>query len=453
MLLRNEGPEEGKGMKRVLVISYYFPPSGGPGVQRVLKFVKYLPAFGWLPTVLTVDPKHASYPDLDPTLAEEIPEEVSVIRTRSWDPYALYARTQGKAKDQTVGVGFSKDEDINHWKQRMARWIRANVFIPDARRGWIRYAKKAAYQLIKENDFDLVFTSGPPHSTYLIGRWIKKKFGLPWVADFRDPWTDISYYVDLPRTFLTKALEAHMEKSVLDTVDAAISVSDGVGRLLKAKVDNLAYETIPNGYDLSDIAGAEKERHRPSIEFLIGHVGTLSVQQSMPGLAAALAERYAHHADWQDRLKVRFVGHVDASIVDAFSDAGLSEAIEVVSYVPHAEAIDHMRQASVLLVSVQQVERTEGVTPAKMFEYLSLGIPVLGFGSPTGDMAAIIQETRGGAVFEHDAKDGIGAFLDIHFDRVLRGIAPEAPDRAALQNYDRRVHTQKLVQLFNALIS
>ena len=440
-------------MKRVLVISYYFPPSGGPGVQRVLKFVKYLPDFGWQPTVLTVAAEHAAYPDRDPTLAGEVPDAMEVVRTRSWDPYAVYARFQGRAKEETVGVGFVKEDAQAGRRQHLARWVRANLFLPDARVGWVPFARRAATALVRQGAFDLIFTSSPPHSTQLVGRSLRRRCGTPWIADLRDPWTDISYYQDLPHTALARRLDAALERSVLATADAVISVSDGVGRLLTAKAALRRYQTIPNGYDPDDIADAAASPPRRTDRFVLAHVGTLSAQQHAPGLVEALARRAQADPAWKAGLEIRFVGHVDASIPAAYRAAGLGEALRVVPYVPHAEAITHMREADVLMVAVQRVEHNEGVTPAKMFEYLALGIPVLGLAPPSGDLGRILDETQGGRVFEHEDADGIAAFLAEQAARVARGDPPPRPDAEALKAYDRRVLTGKLAALFDTLVT
>ncbi len=440
-------------MKRVLVISYYFPPSGGPGVQRTLKFVKYLPDFGWQPTVLTVRPDRAAYPDLDPTLLDEVPAAARVVRTRSWDPYALFARLQGKAKHEAVGVAFVKDEHEQGWQQRLARWIRANVFLPDARVGWVPFARHAAKKLLAAQPFDVILTSGPPHSTHLVGRALRRRFDVPWVADFRDPWTDVSYYQTLPHTTPARRLDAALERAVLSTADAVVSVSDGFGRLLKAHADLRRYETLPNGYDAADLPGAEPSF--PPIRsdrFVIAHVGTLSAQQQAPGLVEALARQATADPAWHARLEVRFVGHVDAAILDAFRAAGLGEVLRLVPYVPHAEALGHMREATVLIAAVQRVVNNEGVVPAKVFEYLSVGTPVLALAPPDGDLAAILRATGGGAVFDHEDAAGIGAFLARHAARLQQGRPPDAPDPAALRAYDRRALTGRLAALFDDLL-
>ncbi|MFW5972501.1 MAG: glycosyltransferase, partial [Bacteroidota bacterium] len=237
-------------MRRVLILSYYFPPSGGPGVQRVLKFTRYLPETGWMPTVVTVDPKFAAYPNLDPDLEKEVPEEVLVHRTRSWDPYALYARVQGKRKEETVGVGFL-GEDVRNPAQRFGRWLRANVFLPDARVGWMPFCVREAVRLTGSQPFDAIISSGPPHSVHLSGLLVQRWTGLPWLADFRDPWTEIDFYQDLPMTAAARAVDRAFERLVLGRANGVSVVGPAIERMYREKSDG-AVRTIFNGYDEQD---------------------------------------------------------------------------------------------------------------------------------------------------------------------------------------------------------
>ncbi len=186
--------------------------------------------------------------------------------------------------------------------------------------------------------------------------------------------------------------------------------------------------------------------------FVLAHVGTLVGQQQAPGLVQALARCAEADPAWRARLEIRFVGHVDGAILAAYRDAGLGEALTVVPYVPHAEAIGHMREADLLMVAVQRVAHNEGVTPAKMFEYLSIGTPVLGLAPPDGDLARILRETSGGCTFAHEDTDGITAFIAEHAARAARGDPPPCPDTIALHAYDRRILTGKLAALFDRLV-
>ena len=176
-------------MKKVLIISYYFPPSGGSGVQRWLKFVKYLPEFGYEPIVLTVDPTVASYPQIDATLLQDIPSLVRVERTTTREMLSLYKRV---SPTKEIPYGGFANENTQGLFSTISRFIRGNFFLPDPRRGWNKFAYKKACELIEQEQIDTVITTSPPHSTQLIGLKLKKRFpSIQWIADLRDPWRDI----------------------------------------------------------------------------------------------------------------------------------------------------------------------------------------------------------------------------------------------------------------------
>ena len=238
-------------MKKILIITYYWPPSGGAGVQRWLKFSKYLPEFGYTPIILTVDEKEASYAQLDYSLLQEVDPALQVHKTRTFEPYNLY-RKLSKKKEIPYG-GFSNQKKITLF-ERFSRMIRGNLFVPDPRRGWNRYALKKALDLISSEQIDVVVTSGPPHSTHLIGNRIKERTGIRWIADFRDPWTDIYYYKELYHAGLATWFDKQLEKKVLSHADKIITVSEEVGKLLLKKIPGTGEKivVIPNGYDEAD---------------------------------------------------------------------------------------------------------------------------------------------------------------------------------------------------------
>ncbi|NBC18791.1 MAG: glycosyltransferase, partial [Bacteroidetes bacterium] len=258
-------------MRRVLIVSYYFPPSGGPGVQRVLKMVRYLRDYGWEPVVLTVE--EGAYPDHDPSLWEDVPGDVIVHRTRAWDPYRWYARLTGRSAGEAVTVGSVAGS--TSWQERLARWVRANVFLPDARVGWVPYAVIAIQKIWQHYGIDALLTSGPPHSVHLAGLLGQRWTGTPWVADFRDPWTDINYYHELPHSSLALRLDAAMERAVLRQATRVTTVSPTWARLLRGKVGRSADEirVVQNGFDPEDVAAVTAAP--PADRFMLTHVGSL----------------------------------------------------------------------------------------------------------------------------------------------------------------------------------
>ncbi len=426
-------------MKRALLISYYFPPAGGVSSQRILKFARYLPQFGYQTAILTVDPAYASYPVLDPTLAAQVPEDTSVTRTRAWDPFTVYASLQGKRKADVVGIGFVK-EDQERFFQRCARWIRGNVFLPDARVGWVPFARRAAGQLMRAFAPDVILTTGPPHSTHLVGRHVSARCRVPWVADFRDPWTDYFYNANLMQSRGAQAVQARMERAVLTRADLVLTVSEAIGSGLKSKATIRRYATLPNGYDAADMPARIPVAPRTG-PFVVAHVGTLTREQHAPGLLHALSAI-------RPAPILRFVGHVHQHIIESCEESGLADQVQVIPFVPHQEAIAEMRRASLLWVSVGTGLHTQGIVTGKVFEYLSTGVPVLGTGPTDGDLATLLVNTNGGRLYHPDDASAIK-----HYVRML--MAGELRPRAradALKAYDRRVLAKRLASLFDSLL-
>jgi glycosyltransferase involved in cell wall biosynthesis len=434
--------------RRVLVLTYYFPPSGGPGVQRILKFVKYLPAYGWAPDVLTV--RDGAYPERDPSLEADVPAGVGVHRTASWDPYRLYARFTGQAGDDAVVQGSVEGREAD-WKEQLARWVRANVFLPDARVGWVPFAVARGRRLLAEGDYDAILTTGPPHSTHLAGSLLQRWTDVPWLADFRDPWTDINYYHELPHTRWARRLDAALERHVLRGAQAVTTVSPHWRDLLRSKSDRTdasAFSVIQNGYDEEDIPPGPA---RPTDEaFEITHVGSLYASRNPVALWRAL-RRLADRAAVPD-LRIRLVGAVDPNVFASLREHGLAPRTEHVSYVPHAEAVRQMRRAGLLLLSIEAFPEATGMMTGKIYEYLACGRPVLGIGPPDGDAAALLDATSGGTLFGREAVADVAAFVQSHYDDWADGTPQSGAAPAAVAPYRRRVQTKHLADALRGLL-
>lgn len=431
-------------VKRVLFITYYFPPSGGPGVQRALKFAKYLPGFGWQPTVLTVRPEDAAYPDLDPTLVGEIPPDVRVERTRAWDPYALYARLQGKSKSETVGVGFLGEAEMD-WKQRAARWIRANVFLPDARVGWVPFALHRGRALIEEGHFDALLTTGPPHSTHLAGLLLARRYGLPWLADFRDPWTDIDYAEALPMTTPARRVDAAMERAVLRKAARVTAVSPSMARRLAARVGARCV-VVQNGFDPADFRGAPPLL-RPGFE--VAYAGNMNDARNPEALWEALRRLGTPGA--LPEVRVRLIGNADPVVFRSAQRHGVADCVEVEGYVPHDEAVRRMRASAVLLLVINRVPGAEGIMTGKLYEYVASGRPVLGIGPPDGDAAAVLREAGAGEMFGYEDAAGVAAFLRRHYAAWSSGTPTFGATAAAAERYSRRSQSGQIARLLDEL--
>ena len=430
-------------MKRLLFVTYYFPPSGGPGVQRSLKFAKYLPEFGWRPTVLTVRPERAAWPDPDPDSVADIPEGISVERTGAWDPYAWYARLLRRRKQDVISVGFAGEAGAAS-RRRFARWIRANVFLPDARVGWVPFAAARARALLKQ-PFDALLTTGPPHSAHLAGLAARGRLGTPWLVDLRDPWTEIDFRGELPATAPARGLDAFFERRVLRAADGFSVVSPGMQRRFVER-GYASPELIENGFDPADFAG-EAPRCAAGDAFVVAHVGNMNRARNPEALWKALSA--SEVSDWS-ALRLRFTGNVDASVL-ASAAACPAARLNASPYVSHRKAIERMREATLLLLCVNRVRGAEGIPTGKLYEYLASGRPVLGLGPPQGDAARILEETGGGRMFDFEDAEGARAFLRRHYEAWRAGapLRGAPPDR--LERYSRREQTRRLAALLSSL--
>jgi glycosyltransferase involved in cell wall biosynthesis len=426
---------------RVLFITYYWPPSGGAGVQRCLKFVKYLSAFNIQPTVITVKEKEASYAVLDTTLMEEVPEGVSVIRTSTTEPFDLYKRVSGKKEIPYGGFANEKKAGV---VQKIFRFIRGNLFVPDARVGWNRHVMRKVRELLQNQQFDAVITSSPPHSTQLIGLALKRKYRLRWIADLRDPWTDIYYYDELKHLGLARKMDAAYEKQVLHASDAVLVVSPDIKRIFLNKSVQIGAEkihVIPNGYDEDDFTYPSTP---PEDEFLITYTGTVTEAYNIEMFFKALAAVIELHPDIPYRL--RFVGKVSEEVQRQFQNAGLAEVTETVGYVPHQESVRYLMRSSLLLMAIPDVPNNFGILTGKLFEYLASNKPIICVGPIQSDADRIIDECGAGRVFHYTAYELMLDHLDLMSKAWKANPNLDLPF-LNYQQYSRRELTKELAQL------
>lgn len=374
-------------MKRVLIIAYYWPPNAGVGVYRWLKFTKYLPQFGWQPVVYT--PENPELMAVDEHLVQDIPPEAEVIKAPITEPYAWYKRLTGKKSDERLQTAFLREEGGSSWKEDMANWVRSNFFIPDARVWWVKPSVRRLEAYLKQHPVDVIVTTGSPHSLHLIGRELKKRTGLPWVADFRDPWTNIDFYPQLKLTRLADAEQHRLERAVLTEADLTLTVSWTWAEELR-DLGGKRVEVITNGFDTDDLPEAAAPL---DAEWSLVHVGSISGTRDVPELWKALAARIERDAEFRSKFRLRLVGAVDHTVQRSIEEAGLTAFVERIGQVGHEEALHHMQRARTLLLPVNDTPNASGFLPAKVFEYLSVGRPILAIG-PAG---ADIERVLGGA--------------------------------------------------------
>lgn len=390
--------------KNILIITYYWPPAGGPGVQRWLKSARYLPGFNLTPVILTVDPGSASYQIMDDSLLQEA-QSIHTFRTKTYEPFKLFSKVSGNNK---IPVGGLEQQNKKNIFFRMANFIRGNLFIPDPRRGWNIKTYKKAVELIKKFGIDTVITTSPPHSTQLIGLKLKKRLKIKWIADLRDPWTDIYYYSQFMHTPLAKAIDKNYERSVLKKADHIIVVSEGMkkGFLSKTYMNiSMKISVIPNGFDQEDFQ--TKEAIGADNCFNILYTGTITSLYGVDILLDALSDIKEQYP----QIRLKFVGTADRDIRNLIHENKLESMTTFIPYMIHGELIAHLRSASVLLLCIPDMKKNEGIITGKLFEYLAARRPILCIGPAEGDAAAIINENEAGKVFGYDDKKGITDFL------------------------------------------
>ncbi len=430
-------------MRKCIYLSYYFPPSGGSGVQRALKLSKYLPLHGWAPTVVTVDPEQAAYPSLDKSLAADVPRDLHVVCTPAWDPYAAYAKLLGSKKDSVVSIGFS-GEGQPSLKQRVARFARANFFVPDARVGWVPSARRALTRLAESGEYEAVITTGPPHSTHLAARKESHRHGIPWIADLRDPWTEIYFYKDLPALPPARAIDRWLEKKVYSNADALIVVSKSMETRLRERGISTPIHYLPNGYDAADF-----DSPAPVVDpWMLRHVGNLGPSQSAAALAQALALTDLEAAPYT----VSFVGSTDPLVLEPFRAGDMEARIDVRGVVPHDNAVDRMREAGLLFLVIPRFEGADAIVTGKLYEYLATGRPILGIGPPSGDAAAILADADAGTMYHWDDSEGIRRFLEDHATHVVEGQAAGSSSPETVLQYERSRQAGELSHILQTVV-
>lgn len=438
-------------MKKVLIITYYFPPSGGAGVQRMLKLVKYLREFGWEPVVYTA--KNAAYPVLDPTLEKDIPEGIKIYRHKIWEPYELYKKLIGQKKERAVYSGFISENNKASFLQKLSIWIRGNFFIPDARCFWIQPSIKFLVSELKKDPVDAIISSGPPHTTHMIAMGIKEKLNIPWLADFRDPWTCIDFYDQLMLTRRADAKHRRLEKQVLLNADVIVTVSRHWAEDFK-KLSGRKIEVVTNGFDEDDFQinpeagyhGTGGGMHR---KFTIAHIGSLNKDRNHSALWEALKELCEEHEDFREKLVIQLIGKNDFSVYADIEKNQLNSNLQRIDYLSHNEVGVYQQQASVLFLPLNDTPNVLGIIPGKLFEYLAAGRPILLIGAVEGDSAGIVKEANAGVVCDFTDQSKIKTEIFRMFSLWKEGKLQV--EGKGVEQYSRRKIAEKIAGLLEVV--
>ncbi len=424
-------------MKKALVITYYWPPAGGSGVQRWLKFVKYFRDFGVEPIVYTVD--DPNYPILDESLYSDIPEGIEVLKQPIWEPNKLFSFF-GKKSNESAGFLNPNPSFFG----KILQYIRANYFIPDARKFWIKPSVNYLKDYISKNKIDVIITTGPPHSVHLIGLQLKQQLGVKWLADFRDPWTEIDYFHQLPLT--SKAISKHhfLEQEVLKNADAVVVVGNTMKENYLKFNSNIF--TITNGFD-ETISEGELELDK---KFTLTHIGLMNADRNPIMLWEVLSELIAENIDFSKDFELNLIGKSAPSVIEDITKFGLQLNCVLISYVSHNEVLNFQKKSQVLLLLVNDVPSAKGIITGKIFEYLMAKRPILAIAPKDGDLAVILKETNAGSVIGFGEKEALKQQILMLYNQFKDGSLKV--DSINIEQYHRKQLTKKMVEIINEIV-
>ena len=426
-------------MKKALIITYYWPPSGGSGVQRWLKFVKYLPEYGWQPIVIV--PKNPEYPVFDDSLLKNIPKEVEVLKFPIWEPYSIFKKLTGRKRGDRVNTGLLFDERKKSITERVSLWIRGNLLLPDPRVFWIRPTVRQLKKYIIENSIDVIITTGPPHSVHLIGLKLKVQFHIPWVCDFRDHWANLDmlekFYIS---NWATKR-QKKLEQKVLDNADLVLTVSQSWAEELQV-LTNTPVKSITNGYDEDDFK--EYNNFSESGKFVISHGGIINSYRYPDSLWSAFEELCSEDEDFNKALEIQIFGITDEGFLNSLQKyPNVLKNVKINGYIQHLELINQYSKSDCLLLLLNDTKNSKGHIPGKLFEYLAANRPIIAFGPTHSDVGKIIEDCNAGFVLEYSERNKTKEIITRIYRNSKNGI-PEL-NNDLIRSMSRRFLTTKLV--------
>jgi len=425
--------------KKVVIVSYYWSPAGGPGVQRWLKFVKYLRDFDIEPILYI--PENPNYPIVDESFSSDIPKDITILKKSIFEPYSL-ATIFSKKKTKKISKGIIAKEKQT-LIEKLLLYIRGNFFIPDARKYWIKPSVKFLKKYFEEEKVDTIITTGPPHSLHMIGLQLRKELNIKWLADFRDPWTTIGYHTELKLTKKSKQKHKELEAEVLQTADTIITTSFTTKEEFSA-LTKQPIEVITNGYDV------EQYEDKPlSEKFTISHIGSLLSERNPMLLWKVLAELVQEEKDFANDFRLQFAGVISDHIKRMISEAGLDKYTTYFGYISHKEAVELQRTSQVLLLIEIDAEKTKGIIAGKIFEYMVAERPIIGLGPEDADISKIIKQTNTGTYFLYTEKEALKTQIISYYNLYKSQQLKTTP--MGLKKYSRKELTKRLASLLHNL--
>lgn len=422
-------------MKKVLIITYYWPPAGGPGVQRWLKFVKYLRDFNIEPVLYI--PENPEYPIIDSDFLNEIPKGLTIYKHSIFEPYKIASLfSSKKTKRISAGIIQSKNQST---LEKIMLWIRGNLFIPDARKYWVNPSVNFLSEILVKEKIETIITTGPPHSVHLIGLKLKEKLGVTWISDFRDPWTRIGYHKKLKLTKASQKKHKNLEKKVLTNADRIIVTSSTTKREFR-EITNQPITVLTNGFDRDYNSNTTLDS-----KFTIAHIGSLLSGRNPENLWKVLSELVKSNSEFKASFKLKLVGVTSADVLAAIYSYDLKEYVEMKGYVAHKEALEIQNSSQVLLLTEINSKETQGIIPGKLFEYLAAKRPILAIGPKNWDVGEIITETNSGKLFDYSEASKLKEILLNWFNDFEHNKL--RVNSRNIDQYSRRELTKKLAEL------
>ncbi len=422
-------------MKKVLIVTYYWPPAGGPGVQRWLKFVKYLPESGIEPHVYI--PENPNYPIVDETLDSKSNPAIKIIKQPIFEPYAL-GKIISKKKTNRISSGIITEKNPS-WMEKFLLFVRGNFFVPDARVFWVKPSVRFLNKYLQEHQIDTLITTGPPHSLHLIGLKLKKKLNINWIADFRDPWTTISYHNKLRMLQFVQKMHIRMEQEVLQTADEIIVTSHALQQTYQ-NMTKKPVSLITNGYDQTDFEKSSLDK-----SFSITHIGSMLSGRNPIVLWRVLAELVKEQPEFKKQLKIRLAGIVGQNVINALSELGLMPFVQQLGYVSHEDAVRLQHSAQLLLLAEIDSADTKVIIPGKFFEYLSAERPILAIGPNEWEINELIEQTSSGRCFQHQQQKEIKDYIWKCYQAFQSGNL--TVQSKGIEAFSRKELTQKLAEI------
>ncbi|MDA9663559.1 glycosyl transferase family 1 [bacterium] len=423
-------------MKKVLIITYYWPPSGGSGVQRWLKFSKYLPENGWQPIIYT--PENPSFETIDYDLMDDINSELKVWKSPIWEPYSLKESLFGKSESSNLGIIHNKESFIN----KTLNWLRGNIFIPDPKLFWVKPSIKLLYKKIKEENINHIVSTGPPHSMHLIALGLKKKYpDIKWIADFRDPWSELDLLDEFYLTKRSKERYCDLEREVLQNANISLTVSENWVESLKS-LGSKNVKLITNGYDEEDFCLKEKKIDK----FIIGHFGLLNHLRNPSNLWDSLNQLCAENSVFNNKLEIRLSGNIDSEVLKSIIQfSHLKNKVKLFGYLSHKEVLMQYNESSLLLLLLFNSKSGTGNYPGKIFEYFAAKKPILAFGPEKSDTKNLISKTESGiyhSYLDTDLESTILSYFNADSFNINSNF---------IKDFSRKKLTKELSELLNKM--